>query len=907
MSKLTRILVVEDDERIALDTRERLESLGYEVAAIVSDRGHVVEQVVEQASALLPDLVLIGNRLKGDMDSTEVTEKIRRLDVPVIVRLGGDDAGASEHDIIAANPFGYVLESFADRELQTAIRAALYNHEAERKFRESEDRFRELVERSRELICTHDFDGRLLSVNPRVIEVLGYGEHELLGMNIRDVLVPEYRETFEGYLAKMRAGGRASGEMVVQTRSGEKRLWEFYNSLHMKDGVPVVRGMAHDATERTQAECALGETQERHRQLLELSPNAIVIHCDGIIVYANPAAARLHGANAPNEIVGKTARELVHPEWRERVQARQRTMLEEGMVVANGVGKLIKLDGTDVDVELTYMPVVHNGKPAIKAVVTDITERKRAEEATRIVEARYQRIAANIPGMVYQFVLHADGSMSFPLVSDGCRSIYGISSEEIMRDPARVINCIVPEDRVIFDRTVAESAATLEPWKWEGRFTYQNGEVRWIQGASRPERQANGDILWDGLLMDITARKEVEQRLHESEEQLRQAQKMEAVGHLAGGIAHDFNNLLTVISGYSDLTIRRLEAHNPLRNNVEQIKLASERASRLTCQLLAFSRRQVMKPTQLDMRAVVADMNKLLRRLIGENIDMLTETHCDDCHVLADLGQIEQVIMNIAVNARDAMPRGGKLRIELAKVNIEVEDARRRVEIEPGVYVQLSITDTGHGMSAEVSKHIFEPFFTTKEVGKGTGLGLSTAYGIIKQSGGNILVESEANRGTTFKIYLPCTATEPNEASKTRHTQRMLQPLSEATGETVLLVEDEELVRGMTRQILETAGYRVLEASDGAEAIRIYESCGERIDLMLSDVVMPGMSGRELADHLAPLAPEMSIIFMSGYTNDVIFHHRVSNAETAFIEKPFTHDDFMRKIREVLDAKTSRA
>lgn len=904
MNKTTRILVVEDDEPIALDTRERLESLGYQVEAIVGDGGHAVEQAI----ALRPNLVLVGNRLKGEMGFTEVADKIRRLDIPVIVRLAGDDAQTSEHDI-AVDPFGYILEPCGDRELQTAIRIALYKHEAEHKIRESEDRFRDLVERSRELICTHDFDGRLLSVNPRVVEVLGYEEHELLGMNIRDVLAPEYRETFDGYLAKMRGGGRASGEMVVQTRSGERRLWEFYNALYMEDGTPVVRGMAHDATQRTQAEHDLRESQERHRQLLELSPNAIVIHCDGLIVYANPAAARLHGANAPGEIVGKTALDLVHPEWRERVQARQRIMREQGMVIANAVGKLITLDGTDVDVEMTYMPVIHDGKSAIKAIATDITERKRAEEAARVVEARYQRIAANIPGMVYQFVLHADGSVSFPLVSDGCRLIYGISAEEIMRDPMRVINFIVPEDRISFDRTVAESAATLEPWKWEGRFNCRDGEVRWVQGASRPERQANGEILWDGLLMDITARKEVEQRLHKSEEQLRQSQKMEAVGHLAGGIAHDFNNLLTVISGYSDLTMRRLDAQNPLRNNVEQIKIASERASRLTCQLLAFSRRQVMKPTQLDMSAVIADMSKMLQRLIGENIDILTETNCAGCYVLADLGQIEQVLMNIAVNARDAMPRGGKLTIELTRAILETEDASRRVEVEPGVYVQLSITDSGHGMSAEVCKHIFEPFFTTKEVGKGTGLGLSTAYGIIKQSGGNIVVESEANRGTTFKIYLPCTAielNETNEASETLHTPRTPQPLLEATGETVLLVEDEELVRGMARQILETAGYRVLEASNGDEAIRIYESCGERVDLMLSDVVMPGMSGRELADHLAPLAPEMSIIFMSGYTDDVIVHHRVLNEETAFIEKPFTPDDFMRKIREVLDAKKAR-
>jgi PAS domain S-box-containing protein len=814
------------------------------------------------------------------------------------------DAREIERDDNAADPFGNIREPFGNRELQTAVRIALYKHEAERKLRESEDRFRDLVERSRELICTHDLDGQVLSVNPRVIEVLGYEEHELLGMNIRDVLVPGYRETFDAYLAKRRGnGGRASGEMIVQTRSGERRLWEFSNSLHLENGVTVVRGIAHDVTERKRAEHALSKSQEQHRQLVELSPNAIVIHCDGIIVYANSAAARLHGANAPDEIVGKTALDLVHPEWREQAQERQRIMREEGMVIANAESKLVKLDGTNVDVEVTYMPVVHDGKPAIKAVVADITQRKRVEAAAQAGEARYRHIAANIPGMVYQFVLHADGAMSFPLISEGCQSICGLNPEDVMRDATLIINCIMPEDRAGFDLSVVESATTLQPWKWEGRFRFPNGEVRWGEGASRPERHANGDIVWDGLLMDVTARKEVEQRLRESEEQLRQSQKMESVGHLAGGIAHDFNNLLTVITGYSDLTLRRLEAQNPLRGNVEQIKIASARASGLTRQLLAFSRKQVMKPTWLDMNAVVADMNKMLRRLIGENIDMLTETHCDSCHVLADLGQIEQVIMNIAVNARDAMPRGGKLNIELTKVNLEPRAASRVREIEPGAYVKLSISDTGHGMSAEISKRIFEPFFTTKDTGKGTGLGLSTAYGIVKQSGGEILVRSEVNRGTTFEIYLLCVS----ETNESHSSPRMPQVSSEATGETVLLVEDEDLVRGMTRQILETAGYRVLEASNGNEAIRIYETCEERIDLLLTDVVMPGISGRELADHLAPRAPEMSVIFMSGYTDDVIMHHRILNRETAFIEKPFTPDNFMRKIREVLDARTAGA
>jgi signal transduction histidine kinase/ActR/RegA family two-component response regulator len=397
----------------------------------------------------------------------------------------------------------------------------------------------------------------------------------------------------------------------------------------------------------------------------------------------------------------------------------------------------------------------------------------------------------------------------------------------------------------------------------------------------------------------VAANRELEKEVAErksAEEQLRQAQKMEAVGMLAGGVAHDFNNLLTAINGHSDLAMRRLKQDDPLYDKLEKIKKAGDRAAALTHQLLAFSRKQILQPKVLDLNQIVFEMNKMLQPLIGEDIDLLTKLKPDLGMIKADPGQLEQVLMNLSVNARDAMPRGGKLTIETANVYLDEEYASRHLSITPGWYVMLAVSDTGTGMDAEMQARIFDPFFTTKEVGKGTGLGLSTVYGIVKQSGGNIWVYSELGRGTTFKVYLPCVdrCAEVPE-SGIDHNQ-----LSEGN-ETVLLVEDEEMVREMAKEILEESGYQVLEARHGHEALLIAEQYRGHIHLMLSDVVMPQMSGRELAEQFAPLRKEMKVLYMSGYTDDAIVHHGVLDEGTAFIEKPFTPNTLARKVRETLN------
>lgn len=397
----------------------------------------------------------------------------------------------------------------------------------------------------------------------------------------------------------------------------------------------------------------------------------------------------------------------------------------------------------------------------------------------------------------------------------------------------------------------------------------------------------------------VAANQELEKEVAErklAEEQLRQSQKMEAVGKLAGGVAHDFNNLLTAINGHSELAMRRLKQDDPLYEKLEKIKKAGERAATLTHQLLAFSRKQILQPKVLDLNQVVFEMNKMLQPLIGEDIDLFTKLKPDLGMVKADPGQLEQVLMNLSVNARDAMPKGGKLTIETANVYLDEDYAGRHLSITPGWYVMLAVSDTGSGMDAQTQEQIFDPFFTTKEVGKGTGLGLSTVYGIVKQSGGNIWVYSELGRGTTFKVYLPCV----NRCAEEPEPSTARNQLSEGN-ETVLLVEDEEMVREMAKEILEESGYQVLEAKHGHEALLIAEQYSGYIHLMLSDVVMPQMSGRELAARFAPLRKDMKVLYMSGYTDDAIVHHGVLDEGMAFIEKPFTPNALARKVRETLN------
>jgi PAS domain S-box-containing protein len=426
----------------------------------------------------------------------------------------------------------------------------------------------------------------------------------------------------------------------------------------------------------------------------------------------------------------------------------------------------------------------------------------------------------------------------------------------------------------------------------EAAWKRRDGSEIFVRESARAFRADDGRVLYyDGIVEDVTERRRLE-------EQLRQAQKMEAVGRLAGGVAHDFNNLLTIIIGYSDLLLEKLSACDGMRPPVEEIKKAADRAASLTRQLLAFSRRQVLPPHILNLNGLLTKVDKMLRRMIGKNIELVTHLPSGLGRVKADPGQIEQVIVNLAANARDAMPQGGQLTLEAANVELDSSYVTSHESVLPDHYVMIAMSDTGIGMDAETQARIFQPFFTAKQRGKGMGLGLATVYGIVRQSEGHIWVYSEPGKGTTFKVYLPRIDQAVEVIAPTNVPVDELPP----SCQTILLVEDEEVVRSSARKLLESRGYEVLEAKGANDALEIGGRYKKHIHLLLTDVVMPQMSGRELAEHLAPLHPETKVLYMSGYADHAVVQHGLLDPGTAFLQKPFTPDALARKLREVLDS-----
>jgi len=510
-----------------------------------------------------------------------------------------------------------------------------------------------------------------------------------------------------------------------------------------------------------------------------------------------------------------------------------------------------------------------------------VQERKKAEQnrdlLASIVESSDDAIIGTAP----------DGTIL--TWNCGASRIFKYDAEQI--ESKSLADLFAPEslDRLQSALETVDRNESVE--RYEGRGRTSEGRVIDVQVTLSPIRNHAGA---SAIIRDTTEQKRFQREFFV-------AQKMEAIGRLAGGIAHDFNNLLTAIIGYSQMSLARLHSQDPMRKDIEEVESAGQRAAALTGQLLAFSRKQVVQPQVLALNTVVTGLTKMLQRLIGEDIELETSLDPDAWHVKADRGQIEQIIMNLAVNSRDAMPEGGNLTIETSNVKLDEDYASGHIDASPGPYVMLAITDSGSGMDKETESRIFEPFFTTKEQGRGTGLGLSTVYGIVKQSGGSIGVYSEPGRGTTFKVYLPRV-----EESVDTKAGKLQDDCARGT-ETVLIIEDSDTVRKLARKLLQEDGYTVLEASSGDDGWQISEQHNGPIDLLLTDVVMPGTSGRDIAQRLTARRPRMRVLYMSGYTDDAIVRHRVLDSTAPFIQKPFTRDALIRRVREVLDAPETQA
>ncbi|MHC4860673.1 MAG: hybrid sensor histidine kinase/response regulator, partial [Planctomycetota bacterium] len=644
-------------------------------------------------------------------------------------------------------------------------------------------------------------------------------------------------------------------------------------------GLPVPQIPAFFSRKRMEEE--LRQSERQYRGIFEASSDAFfILDTDGIVVDVNPAGCVMHGKSR-QEMIGHPARELAHLDSQDQFAEFMREVSEGEFFQTEAVE--LRKDGTSFDIEVLGMPFDYQGKPHILAVIRDITERKRAEKDLRLT----------------QFAVEHAADATFWIASDArflnvneaaCRAL-GYSREELLQ---MTVHDIDPQ-------------FTAERWPghWEElkerKSFVVDSEHRTKDGRIYPVEIAVNYVEYSGKEYNFAFARDVTERKR-LEDQLRQSQKMEAVGSLAGGIAHDFNNLLTAISGYSTLLLRKMVEQDPLRRKVEEIGKAASRATALTGQLLAFSKKQVIEPRVLDLNHIVFEMGPMLDRLIGEDIELVSVLVPDVGNVRADRGQIEQVVLNLAVNARDAMPEGGRLTIETANVEVDEEQASLHIDLEPGPHVALVVADTGAGMDEETRDHVFEPFFTTKGRETSTGLGLSTVYGIVQQSEGSVSLTSRPGEGTTFTIRLP-RVDEPVDDPE----PEVLPRASESGKHTILLVEDEMAVRDLVEEVLESEGHTVLAVSCAETALEVCDNYHEPIDLLLTDVVLRGMNGADLADQMTARKRDVKVLFMSGYTDDVIAHRGVLPPDVAFIAKPFSPESLLATVREVLEPTSEAA
>ncbi len=765
-------------------------------------------------------------------------------------------------------------------------------------------------------VVATDLNGLIVRMNPVATQLTGWSFKEAAGKPFCDVFriySEDTKEPAEDAVSRVLRDGTLVGlaqHTVIVARDGRERP-VFTSGSPIRDAGGALRGVVltfRDQTAERKTQRAIREGDARKTAMLEAALDGIVsMDHKGRITEVNPAAERAFGY-ARDEALGRRFVNLIGSTSLRDLEA----ILPKNLDDTSGVGKRVerqglRADGSTFPIELSIVPARAGGPATYTVYVRDLSERQQQAEALQISEARFRHLAdAGVIGVIV-----ADMSGRIDEVNDAYLQIVGYTREDVERGKLKIPELTPPEWReldqaalVTFRDTgsvgarekeyvrkdgtraqVLVGGAALDPTRYIAFVLDLSGQKRAEQVGARAVELAQ---------RATSERERAEAQLKDTELQLRQSQKMEAIGTLAGGVAHDFNNVLSVIISYAQLSMSALGPNDALRADIEQIARAGQRASELTQQLLAFSRQQVLEPKVIRIDDAISGLTSMLGRLIGEDIELSVRPKTRR-HVFVDPGQIEQVLLNLAVNARDAMPRGGKLTIETSDVELDDRFAAEHLGVEPGSYVMLCVSDTGKGMDRATQARVFEPFFTTKERGKGTGLGLSTVFGIVKQSGGSIWVYSELGQGTTFKIYLP-------ESKVTLQSEEAPVSIRPRRGsETVLLTEDDEQVRNLASTILRKHGYKVLEAATGGDAVTICEQYQGKIDVLLTDVVMPRMSGRQLWEQVAPVRPSMKVLFMSGYTDDAIVHHGVLSSELSFVQKPLLPTPLLSKLRRVLD------
>lgn len=737
--------------------------------------------------------------------------------------------------------------------------------------------YRAIVEAAQEGVWVIDAEGVTIYANPKLVSLLGYERDELVGRSAVDFVYGDDRARADA-LESRRRGEWSTSEWTLRGRHGDVEVLSSSSALFDDDLYVGALSIVVDLTERKQTERALRESEERFRRLAENEQDIIYryrLDPPGY-EYVSTAVFAITGYT-PEELYAnpEIAIDLVHPDDRARLERTLREQRTEPHVY-----RCTRRDGELAWIEDRFALVRDDegGVVAFEGVARDVTAQKRAEQEVRASEARFRALFDNsfVPMIVF------DDDRRYVDVNAAACALVGLSREEFLKLRIDDLSESAEEVELFWD-------ALLREGQLEGQYRIRrpDGTVREVEFHARANVQPGRHL---AISYEVTERKQLEA-------QLRQAQKMEAIGRLAGGVAHDFNNQLAAIKLYADLALASLETDGErARRELEGLQRVTDRAAALTRQLLAFGRRQILNPSALDLNDVVLLAETMLGRLIGENITLHTDIDPELDTVVADPAQLEQLIVNLVVNARDAISGHGTITIQSANADLEREDGRGIATFQPGRYVVLTVTDTGRGMDAETRAHVFEPFFTTKPTGEGTGLGLATAYGFVKQTGGYIWVDSEPGQGTTVTVALP--------ATPGARPARLARPDATAPvggTETVLLVEDEEVVRAVIAEILEGAGYTVLPAANGREAFELAGTFAGRIDVLLTDWIMPEMGGPEIAERLREERPELRVVFMSGYAEAEAVLDQLERGGAAFLPKPFSAADLARLMRHVLE------